>query len=169
MRIKHRETVSQPVMLGLAWHTFCVKQTQHHKPQQSSRPRHFALDNSCRTAMSKLIKQVEQDRVLLDLRRYPVQKYLILVVIAVMHYKFFSQCKSALQIFFLMRRKFVMHLYEYDTCFANHRRQQALLCQQVIQSTKAGKAGVEKVEKEKSGVEKKEKQVKVVLEKVVFI
>ncbi len=38
----------------------------------------------------------------------------------VLHYKFFSQGESAWQILFLMLRKlFVMHLYEYDT-FAVH-------------------------------------------------
>ncbi len=47
-------------------------------------------------------------------------KSIALVVIAVMHYKFFSQGKSALQLLFLMLRKFLqMHLYEYDT-FAVH-------------------------------------------------
>ncbi len=46
-------------------------------------------------------------------------KSIVLVVIANMHYKSFSECKSALQIFVLMLRKFVMHLYEYDT-FAFH-------------------------------------------------
>ncbi len=34
---------------------------------------------------------------------------------AVMHYKFFSESKSALQILFLMLRKFVKHSYEYGT------------------------------------------------------
>ncbi len=37
----------------------------------------------------------------------------------VLHYKFLCQGKSALQILFLILRKFVMHLYEYDT-FAVH-------------------------------------------------
>ncbi|CAD7969415.1 unnamed protein product [Amoebophrya sp. A120] len=40
---------------------------------------------------------------------------------ALVYTKFFSQGKSALQTLFLMLRKFVLHLYDYDT-FAVHRR-----------------------------------------------
>ncbi len=44
-------------------------------------------------------------------------KSIVLVVIAILHYKFFSQGKSAPQILFvfLMLRRFAMHLYECDT------------------------------------------------------
>ncbi len=47
-------------------------------------------------------------------------KSIVLVQMRVLHYKSCFQGKSALQILFLMLRKFVMHLYEYDT-FAVHR------------------------------------------------
>ncbi len=47
-------------------------------------------------------------------------KSIVVVVIAVMHYKFFSSGKPAFQILFLMLRKFVMHLYEKYDAFAVH-------------------------------------------------
>ncbi len=55
----------------------------------------------------------------------------------VLHYKFLFQGKSALQISFLMLRKFVMHLYEYDT-FAMHRNFSPTSCSQAVFSSVFG-------------------------------